>query len=225
METDPKICAIWEIAEPVALEAGLELVDIEHRREGHGTVLRLLMDRAGNVPRSGDQSREESPAGQGAGGGASPASEPSRARGVSIDELATISRQISDLLDVHADAVPGAYTLEVSSPGINRPLTRPAHFRSFVGKRVHVRTRVPIGDRHSFRGALAAVSDAGIVVAGADGERHEIPFSAIGHAHYQHDSPLPRTSGRWAVVPRAGHAGGRALRNTKETPCNRISIG
>jgi ribosome maturation factor RimP len=157
VETDQKILRIWEIAEPVALEAGLELVDIEHRREGGGTILRLLLDRPG---------------------------------GVSIDDLAKISREISDLLDVHAEAVPGTYTLEVSSPGINRPLTRPAHFAAHVGKRVHVRTRTPIGERHSFRGTIESVSDDGIVVATGT-ERHEIPFSAIAHANYQHEFPAP----------------------------------
>ena len=156
VETDPKILRIWEIAEPVALDAGLELVDIEHRREGHGTVLRLLLDRPG---------------------------------GVSIDDLTTISREISDLLDVHSDAVPGTFTLEVSSPGINRPLTRPAHFVAHVGKRVHVRTRMPIGDRHSFRGTIESVNDDGIVVADSTAERHQIPFSAIARANYQHEFP------------------------------------
>src|SRR3954470_9273242 len=83
VESDPKIARIWEIAEPVALEAGLELVDIEHRREGRGTVLRLLIDR-----------RRDSSVDSASSAPAAPATP-----GVSIDELADMSRQISDLLD------------------------------------------------------------------------------------------------------------------------------
>src|SRR6188508_3828094 len=99
MDIDPKTAPVWAIAEPIALELGLELVDIELRREGRGNVLRLLIDKTG---------------------------------GVSLDELTAVSRQVSDVLDVRDDAVPGQYTLEVSSPGINRPLTRPSHFPPFV---------------------------------------------------------------------------------------------
>ncbi len=154
METDPKILRVWEIVEPIALEAGLELVDIEHRREGRGTVLRLLMDKPG---------------------------------GVSLDELARISRQISDVLDTHAEAVPGAYTLEVSSPGINRPLTRPPHFAAFVGKRVYVRTRQPIAGRQSFRGVLTSADEHGVVVTSDDMQPHPITFDDIARAQYQHE--------------------------------------
>jgi len=169
VETDPKLERVWKLAEPIALEAGLELVDIEHRHEGRGTVLRLLMDRPG---------------------------------GVSLDELAAVSRQVSDVLDVHADAWPGSYTLEVSSPGVNRPLTRPAHFEAFVGKRVHVRTRVPLGTRRSFRGVLDSVSSSGIVVSADGAERHTIPFAAIARANYQHDFAAV---GGGSTARRGGH--------------------
>jgi ribosome maturation factor RimP len=194
MDIDPKMARIWELAEPVALEAGLELVDVEHRREGHGTVLRLFIDRRRD-PAAVDAATSASHA--------APAS-----AGVSIDELTDISRQISDLLDVHVDAVPGVYTLEVSSPGINRPLTRPAHFPAFVGKRVHVRTRVPVDERNAFRGTLEAVDDDGIVVAVPGSGRHTVPFSAIARANYQHEFPTTDRKGsapaRAGRVPRPG---------------------
>ncbi len=144
---------VWEIVEPIAIDAGLELVDVEHRREGHGTILRLLMDKPG---------------------------------GVSLDELARASREISDVLDAQPEAVPGSFTLEVSSPGINRPLTRPAHFLAYVGKRVQVRTREPIAGRQSFRGVLAAVDEHGVIVTTDDGQPHTIAFDAIARAQYQH---------------------------------------
>ncbi len=157
MDIDPKTAAVWTIAETIALELGLELVDVELRREGRGNVLRVLIDKAGS--------------------------------GVSLDELTAMSRQLSDTLDVHDDAVPGAYTLEVSSPGINRPLTRPSHFPPFVGKRVHVQTRKGIGTRHSFRGMLTAVGPAGITITADDGQTHDVAFDAITRANYQHEFP------------------------------------
>ncbi len=156
MDIDPKTAPVWAIVEPIALELGLELVDIELRREGRGNVLRLLIDKAG---------------------------------GVSLDELTAVSRQVSDLLDVRDDAVPGQYTLEVSSPGINRPLTRPSHFPPFVGKRVHVQTRKAIGARHTFRGILTAADADGITITGDDREAHSIAFDAIVRANYQHEFP------------------------------------
>jgi len=158
VEINPKLARVWELAEPIALEAGLEIIDIEHRREGRGMVLRLMIDKPG---------------------------------GVSMDDLTSVSRQMSDLLDAHGDAVPGAYTLEVSSPGVNRPLTRPQHFVTFVGRRLHVRTREPLGGRHSFRGMLESVGPSGIVVSSDDRQNHTIPFDMIARANYQHEFPAP----------------------------------
>src|SRR6266436_494618 len=77
---------------------------------------------------------------------------------VTIDELARISRELGHLLDAH-DAVPGRYHLECSSPGLNRPLIKPDHFRRAVGQRIYVRTRTPIDGRRQFRGTLAEVAD------------------------------------------------------------------
>jgi ribosome maturation factor RimP len=185
MDIDPKLTRVWQIAEPIALEAGLEIIDIEYRRERAGTVLRLIMDKPG---------------------------------GVSLDELTAVSREVSDALDVEAQSVPGSYTLEVSSPGINRPLTRPAHFEAFVGKRVHVRTRAPLGDRHSFRGVLDAVSPSGIVLTCEDGASRAIPFAAIARANYQHEFSAPandRASGF-----RGRRAGRKARARRREGACN-----
>ena len=106
--------------------------------------------------------------------------------GPSIDELGRVSRGLSDLLDEHEDVVDGAFTLEVSSPGINRPLRRPEHFERFVGKKVRVRTRDMINGRRSFLGELLEVSAEKIAVS-QDGARWEIPFSLIEKSNYEHD--------------------------------------
>jgi ribosome maturation factor RimP len=108
-----------------------------------------------------------------------------REGGPTVDDLSRVSRQLSDALDA-TDAVNGAYTLEVSSPGINRPLTRPEHFVRFVGKRVRVRTRDRINGRRSFLGILQAVGGEQITLT-QEGAEYQIPFSAIEKSNYEHD--------------------------------------
>ena len=81
---------------------------------------------------------------------------------------------------------PGRYTLEVSSPGINRRLRRPDHFRRYVGKRVRVRTIERHDGRRSFVGRSAAVENEGIVVEIDEGEQF-IPFDDIAQANYEHE--------------------------------------
>jgi len=105
--------------------------------------------------------------------------------GPNMEDLSRVSRELSDLLDVR-DIVEGAYTLEVSSPGINRPLKRPEHFARFVGKKVRVRTREMINGRKSFVGQLLEVS-ADRISLSQDGRACEIPFSLIEKSNYEHD--------------------------------------
>ena len=110
-----------------------------------------------------------------------------REGGVTVDELAPMSRRLSDVLDVH-DVVPGPYTLDLSSPGINRRLRRPDHFRRYVGERVRVRTVAPVSGRRSFVGPLQAVDAEGIVVRAGDTAQF-IRFEDIARANYEHRFP------------------------------------
>ena len=105
--------------------------------------------------------------------------------GPSVDDLTRVSRQLSELLDVE-DTIDGTYTLEVSSPGINRPLKKPAHFERFIGKRIRVRTRDLIDGRRSFLGILGQVVDDSVVLT-QEGKRYQIPFSMIEKSNYDHD--------------------------------------
>jgi ribosome maturation factor RimP len=105
--------------------------------------------------------------------------------GPNIDDLSRVSRHLSERLDSE-DVVPGTYTLEVSSPGINRPLKRPEHFARFVGKRIRVRTREKIDGRRSFLGVLEDVKTDQITVK-QDGICFQIPFSTIEKSNYEHD--------------------------------------
>jgi ribosome maturation factor RimP len=144
---------VWQIAEPLVTEYGMEIVDIDYRREGRGNVLRFYLDR--------------------------------EVGGVTVGELATMSRRLGAVVDVH-DVVPGRYLLEVSSPGINRRLRQPNHFRRFIGKRVRVRTVERYDGRRSFIGPLRAVQDEGVVIATGEGDLL-IPFDNIAQANYEHD--------------------------------------
>jgi ribosome maturation factor RimP len=105
--------------------------------------------------------------------------------GPNVDDLSRVSLRLSDLLDT-SDAVEGTYTLEVSSPGINRPLKRPEHFMKFVGKRIRVRTRDPIDNRRSFLGILQEVLEDRIRLI-QEGKEYRIPFSLIEKSNYEHD--------------------------------------
>lgn len=105
--------------------------------------------------------------------------------GPNVDDLSRISRQLSELLDGE-DTIDGNYTLEVSSPGINRPLKKPAHFARFVGKRIRVRTRDLIDGRRSFLGILGQVVEDSVILT-QEGKRYQIPFSMIEKSNYDHD--------------------------------------
>ena len=105
--------------------------------------------------------------------------------GPNMDDLSRVSRQLSELLDAQ-DTIDGAYTLEVSSPGINRPLKKPAHFARFVGKRIRVRTRDLIDGRRSFLGILGQVVEDSVILT-QEGKRYQIPFSVIEKSNYEHD--------------------------------------
>jgi ribosome maturation factor RimP len=105
--------------------------------------------------------------------------------GPTVDDLTRVSRLLSELLDAE-DTIDGTYTLEVSSPGINRPLKKPAHFVRFIGKRIRVRTRDLIDGRRSFLGILGEVVDDSVILT-QEGKRYQIPFSMIEKSNYDHD--------------------------------------
>ncbi|MEE4161382.1 MAG: ribosome maturation factor RimP [Woeseiaceae bacterium] len=103
-----------------------------------------------------------------------------RPEGISLDDCEKVSMAVSALLDVE-DPVPGHYDLEVSSPGLNRKLTKPDHFKRFAGEEVKVEMRFPIEGRKRFRGRLAASDEDNIRVV-VDGVEHNLPISTIDTA-------------------------------------------
>lgn len=128
---------VRNIAQRVAESSGLELVDMELRGGGRHRMLRLVIDRASS-----------------AGG----------AVGVTHEDCAAVSREVSAILDVE-DAVPGgSYTLEVSSPGLDRKLVRPADYARFTGSRVKLMTREPIDGNRHFEGRLESFVEGRLVL-------------------------------------------------------------
>jgi ribosome maturation factor RimP len=103
------------------------------------------------------------------------------ARGITADDCAQVSRQLSAIFDVE-DPLPGSYTLEVSSPGLDRPLVRPDDFRKRVGETVKAKLRRPDETgRRNFSGLLMEATDSGIVLE-VDKERVVLPYAAIERA-------------------------------------------
>ncbi len=103
-----------------------------------------------------------------------------KAEGIDIEDCEAVSRQVSALLDVE-DPLQSNYTLEVSSPGLDRTLTKPAHFHRFMGQDVRVKLRFPLEGRRNYRGALMAADEEKIEVE-VDGESHSLPLSTIESA-------------------------------------------
>jgi len=136
------------IASPLLQELGLELVDVEFRREAGGWILRVYLDKRG---------------------------------GVTLQDCQRVSEELSDLLDVE-DLVDHPYSLEVSSPGLDRPLGREADFLRFVGERVRVTTSQAIEGQRRFLGTLKGYEGGRVVLEREDGSMVLIPHSLISKA-------------------------------------------
>lgn len=146
------------LIEPVCRAHGVELVQVRVLGGRGRSVLRVMIDR--------DRPVEEDVPGS----------------GVTIDDCTEVSRDVSTALDVHEDLIPGSYTLEVTSPGVERPLVKRKDYERFVGREVRVQTTAPIGDRKKFQGRLLEVADLDVQV-DQDGEPVRIPFEAISRAN------------------------------------------
>ena len=142
---------VEKLALPILAEAGLELVDVEYKKEGANWFLRVFIDKPG---------------------------------GVDIDDCSRVSERLSDQLD-EVDPIPTAYFLEVSSPGAERPLKKPADYINAIGQYVHVGLYEPISGVKNFEGTLTSFEDEALTV---EYERKgvkqtvQIPFSKVASA-------------------------------------------
>ncbi len=140
--------ALIRLLEPEVAALGCELVELEFHPHRGGGLLRLYIDRPDGT-----------------------------AGGVTVEDCEAVSRRVSATLDV-ADPIAGEYTLEVSSPGLDRPLRTRAHFERFTGGRVKVESLVPRAGRRRWTGRLLAVGDAGVTLE-VDGQQVALALNEI----------------------------------------------
>ena len=100
--------------------------------------------------------------------------------GVHVDDCEKVSRRVSEVLDA-TDPIKGGYTLEVSSPGFDRPLRKRSHWERFVGSRVKVETSVPRDGRRRWTGTIVGLTDANVQLE-VDGQPVELGLDEIRHA-------------------------------------------
>lgn len=109
-----------------------------------------------------------------------------RPDGIGLDDCEAVSREVGALLDVH-DPIKGAYTLEVSSPGLDRPLFTAEHFRRFAGRRARVALEAPLDGRRRFDGSILGVEEDAVRFE-QDGQEVRLPLADIRKANLVYES-------------------------------------
>src|SRR4030095_10985988 len=143
---------IRTIAERVARGRGLEVWDVQSRREASGHVVRVFIDRPGR-----SATPEES---------------------VSIEDCEQVNRELSTILDVE-DPLPFTYTLEVSSPGLDRPLRGIEDYRRLEGRLAKIVVREAVDNQKAFEGRLRGIADEHVILEASNGRVHRLPLGLI----------------------------------------------
>jgi ribosome maturation factor RimP len=143
---------IRAIAERVAASRGLEIWDIQSRREASGHIVRVFIDRPG------------------------PAATPEES--VSIEDCEQVNRELSTILDVE-DPLPFAYTLEVSSPGLDRPLRDADDYQRFAGRLAKIVVSEPVDNQKAFEGRLRGLEENTVMLEASNGRVHRLPMRLI----------------------------------------------
>jgi ribosome maturation factor RimP len=142
---------IERLAKPLIESEGMDLVDLQFKREGNRWYLRLFIDKPG---------------------------------GISLDDCQNISYQIGELLDIE-EVIDKRYILEVSSPGLDRPLKREEDYQRFVGRLVKLTTSLPIMGKRVFVGRLRDLENKKVKIQLNSGETLFIPFASIAKARLE----------------------------------------
>ena len=158
MGAETVVDKVRTIAERVAGGYGLEIFDVQFRREAPGMVLRVQIDRPGPASREADS--------------------------VSVGDCANVSRDLSAIFDVE-DVVPTAYTLEVSSPGLDRPLRGLDDYRRFTGRLAKIVMREKVDGQGFFKGKIAGVEGRDVLIDGDDRRTHRVPLDVITRANLE----------------------------------------
>ncbi len=154
---DP-LAQIRAVAERVAASRGLDVWDIQSRREAIGHVVRVYIDRPG------------------------PAATPEES--VSIEDCAQVNREMSTILDVE-DPLPFAYTLEVSSPGLDRPLRDAGDYSRFAGRLAKVVVKEAVDNQKAFEGRLRGVDTGDVLLEASSGRVHRLPLRLIARGRLE----------------------------------------
>ena len=149
---------IRAIAVRVAASRGLDVWDVQSRREANGHVVRIFIDRPG------------------------PAATPEDS--VSIEDCEQVNREISTILDVE-DPLPFAYTLEVSSPGLDRPIRGTEDYRRFAGRLAKVVVSEAVDNQKAFEGRLRGLEAEDVLLEAPNGRMHRLPLRLITKARLE----------------------------------------
>ena len=157
---------IRAVAERVARSYGLDVFDVHFRRESHGWVLRVILDRPYLPDAAADAGHPE--------------------ESIGIAECQKVSEDLSAILDVEEDtlglSLPDNYTLEVSSPGLDRPLRGAEDYRRFRGRLAKIVAREPVQGQSAFAGRIEGLEDGSVLL--TEGRRtHRIPLALVSRAH------------------------------------------
>lgn len=160
---------LWQAAERVAATHGLDIFDVQFRRESNGMVLRVMIDRRADAAGLEQAPVEGTP------------------DGITVEDCSRVSHDLSALLDVEGDTMgipDDEYTLEVSSPGLDRPLRHEADYRRFVGRLAKMVTREPIEKQSAFAGRITGIEDGAVLL--QEGRRtHRVPLALVKRANLE----------------------------------------
>ena len=136
---------VKNVAEPIIIQKGMELVDVEYEMAHGRWILRFFIDKP---------------------------------EGITVDDCGDVSAELGTILDVK-DAIHHAYTLEVSSPGLDRALTKEKDFLKYKGRKVKIKTKQPISGRRNFSAVLDDFKEGKVFLIDSEGKKWEIPFNDI----------------------------------------------